>query len=631
MDAYKLIAMLGGLVALLAAPARANTCPTPWITVNGQCRPNLPSTDYYRDPMDNYPVCGPERVPVKLDGSNWTTLNFASSFAPRSSNPLSLSGGGTIDYTASATSPNYYYSNMPRCMCASKSYPATPKVTTAPALLPVYADGTTLRFYPDSKSVIEQTQTGATHIASKYSPVSVSKRNVPTPPNARLGTEVQAGKSFCRCPNFNEEMVPVLNNANQIVGSYCRSRVPNHGVLKDFVKATHDPFMPSNPSAGISQIMDRNDELNEAGELIEKINVYDGSPNGSTYQRRIWTCEGSYQLNTTTGNCEMNFAFHAAGRGNGTTIPPSPVSPRVGGLNGTPEGQWDNTVNKKFAACLNGFGTITAMTATAAYTTPKFDCLANNFVKYNDFNDLWASTDRPADGGLMNAIVLANALGKPISGFYTQDGAHCDEYSEFAGELIPMIVNPKLGNSSSADLDWKQATGPALVLPGKGDGGSSAGTGGSTLAYSELQTGMIGKLLAMANAGLIPNNSSQNYVPTTAAERRKCPLLVRAAAVYTCPDNVPSATMVSYVETDPSDPTRILRAQCPVAKDVKIHMRIEQLTEIKGQPKMPTIDTITNSTGNSQVTLQRLIAEKYGVECPKGTVRNQTTGACDLQ
>jgi hypothetical protein len=588
----------------LSGHASSPSCPTGWMHVSGACRPDLATTntDYYQSSAnDNYPVCGPGRIPVKRLSQGWTTLDLASSLTPRTTLTANLGPGGTVSFAAPVTAPTYFYNGYPRCMCASKNYSATPKVDATPAQLPGTVTGGALRFNDDSIQTVSATSAGATEVANRYSPVAISRRHGGTT-DGRLGVEFQSGKSFCGCPNFNEEPVPVIEGTSEVIGAYCRPRVRKHAVLKTFYPGAHDP------SSGETKIMDRAQELDENNELITQMPLPDstGSPASSqTYVRKIWDCASPYNLNTATGNCEMSFTYHAPGPGSPPTIPPSAVSPRVRGS--TPAAQWQNTINKKFAACLNGFGTTTDMTLT---NTIKFDCISNSMVSYKDFDALWASTDVAGDGGLLNAVVLANAVGQPISGFYTQEGKHCDQYSEFAGSLDYAIVNPKMGNTSSTALSQVTQLGKSIPLPGSNNGGGSS-------AYDQMKTDVTQLL--------------HKRIPVTADERRECPILVRAAAVYSCPEPKPSGGLVVYQEVDPGDPTKLLRAQCPTAKDIKIHMRIEQLTEIKGHPKMPTIDTITNSSANSAVSIQRIIAEKYGVSCPAGTGRNEATGACEPQ
>ena len=256
----------------------------------------------------------------------------------------------------------------------------------------------------------------------------------------------------------------------------------------------------------------------------------------------------------------------------------SAVSNEITGTSAT--AKFNNVMNKKLACCLNRFN------PGDAYQ--KFDCVENSKKTYTNFDQLWTSDDGSADTQ-MNAIVLANSQGKPLSGFYTLSGTRCNEYSEFGGELRPARVNPVISAtrmnhaSGTMDSDAIEYLAAAEPLP-------------SSTAYTQLKTGL----------------GSTAKVPTTAAERRRCPILVRAALVAQCPTNpMPPATKRNYVSGG------VVR--CPDANAVAIHIRVEQLTEISGTPKMETVDTVLHPRAASAISIERILSQKYGNQCPPGT------------
>jgi hypothetical protein len=64
----------------------------------------------------------------------------------------------------------------------------------------------------------------------------------------------------------------------------------------------------------------------------------------------------------------------------------------------------------------------------------------------------------------------------------------------------------------------------------------------------------------------------------------------------------------------------VTREICPVAGTVMVHVRIEQVWQIMGQPSMKTIDTVIDATQLSGISVDQLIQAKYGPGCPPGKI-----------
>ncbi|MBS1959028.1 MAG: hypothetical protein JST80_06110 [Bdellovibrionales bacterium] len=287
-------------------------------------------------------------------------------------------------------------------------------------------------------------------------------------------------------------------------------------------------------------------------------------------------------------------------------IQPSSVSRRIGGT--TADAQFHNTVNKRLAVCLNGMGA-QGDAAGTNYTTAagqKFDCIANdtNAYYYRDFNDLWASTDAASDGGQMFALALKNAQGKPLTGFYRLNGSRCDQYSEFAANTSGTgstgstegTIQPGIINADGTITDQ----GSPIVTPGSTSGGVAT-------ALAEMRHSLPGIIL-----------------PGSAAEKKECPVLIRAAFIASCPDNPLTGPKPTVQANSGGKEYK----RCTSASKIRIAIRAEQIWEIAGQAKMPVFDSLVQSSQSTSVSLNRILAQKYGVDCPTNMHRSPITGTC---
>jgi len=509
----------------------------------------------YTRDANGYPICGSGRVPMTYD---LTASTFSSQTTPKTKNVATINGK-TYSYASPAPTaspyPIYYYQNLPHCGCTTVADPSEFPVGTAPSNQFVSAD--------DSASGIKQRGANGLPVANAYGMVSIALDGVD---DGRQNTT----PSKCGCPNVNEK--PVIVGGKTV----CQPKVDVTDPNMRF--ATFDP--DHDDVSGV--VLNDGDEVKVGGKIVSQILLPSSltsnpsSPASTKYTRGIWKCADGYTLKPN-GKCFFDKAQH-------TCSSASAVS-------GAVAGGFDSVVNKKLACCLNG---IAGMGQTGS-TSTRFDCIENANQTYADFNALWASSDPADTGGQMNAFILTNTAKKPVTGFYTLNGVRCGEYSEFTNDSIqPGKVNPAVITARMDQIaggpDGFQPDGSAISKP--------SGTGFST---------MVSKLGGHAKA------------PSTAAERRRCPILVRAALVAGCPENpqVPNAG-VKTVEDKSSSPA--LR-RCAIASSLQVKVRVEQVWQIAGQPKMVPVDTLIDAKSASQVSVSRIIQNKYGNQCPDGTKR----------
>jgi hypothetical protein len=577
------------------------------------CRASKPSTEFYYGgtpvlspyPGGPYPMCGAGRVPVTGDG-NYTWMNVSSSAEPKSSQLHCYCGGGSCSYSPSPSCPasemgpqfshsfippsgtlvndlKYMYSGLTRCACIGKTVAATPlSGTPTPSALSSTLPNGKPRLYPDTYDVISA-QTDAA--GEKYGMVAIAYDGTS---DGRNGDRYKAGDSFCGCPNVNEEMVN--NDSSPTSGVQC---VPAFNDPKR-VFVNYDPVIHDGAR---TQVIDRNfGGISPSNGKVVKTILLPAALSNQTatqvYQRKIWACRSPYTLNPSTKKCEFRREDHACNEGDpGTGVEPSEVSSSVSGV--TKRDRFLNVVNKKLACCLNEFG--------STISTVKFDCVDNSMQTQVKFDDLWSSSDQSIDGGQLNALILSNSMGKTLTGFYTLDGTRCNEFSEFAGVIQPGRVNPSVLSSGvqmnhanqKVKTDEFEEVGMPLELP-------------TAAAYTLIKNNYTGKGLK---------------TPSTVGERRRCPILVRAALVVQCPKNpVPPATQRTVELTNASG--QVTDRMCSRASAAQVHIRVEQVTEIAGMPKMKVEDTVVDQKNAATISIERIIANKYGNLCPLGSHRS---------
>jgi hypothetical protein len=569
-------------------------CPTGYgvVQVSGsgfsgmECRPNNTAEFIRPKTEDFFPVCGAGRVPV--NPTTFRVLQSASSHRPRSSDTVNY-GGLTYQYSRTGSTPTYVYQGQGYTHCACASSEGTTTEASGTAMAPEFFAGSVARFPKDNNdSVAAENGT----LNGTYGPVAVSKSATV---NSWESNYFKTGYSQCECPNLNEKMV-ATGSDGFAAGYRCVPKVSaDYRVLVNYDPAIHDV-------SGRSQVLDVTSPSimkDSTGHPTRAVRLMVGAgPGSQQYTRRIWTCMDPMTLNSS-GDCYFDPVKNACSEGNDADIAASEVSNNVSGPN--KREKFLNTRNKKLACCLNQF-------ATAGTDPVKFDCVANPIKQYAGFDALWSSADTAAQGGQMNAMVLTNAQGKELSGFYTVSGTRCNEFSEFAGTIQPGLVNPLDGvgaqmkrAGNKMDPNYFEAKGSAIPLPGSG-----VGSGSAAFSY------MMGKVIGMSKT-----------VPSSAADRRRCPILVRAALAATCADNNGAVPMKSYPLTGTAQ-------QCSSASNIQVHIRVEQVWEIAGQPKFKTVDTVVDNVNQANgqkmdaadISIDRIISNKYGNECPPGQHRD---------
>lgn len=536
-------------------------CPNNWVHVvvgsgsskRFECRPKVPGSmqQMYRSPQhDLYPVCGMGRIPVQ----NGVPLNKGTSGLPL---------GVTYTYTGTQF-PNQEYKGL----VAAPSDPENPDAY-------VYVYSYANNYYGDCGCAVA-------NLTSPNASGEVLRDAVQYPRfdtlvggitmNGSQGALWRAGLATCGCPNINMKIV-------RVDGGYVCQAPP-----RSSCNTAYDDLYAS-------QIVNPMAEPQRTDNSI------------ITSGRNICICETGLKMNTATGNCEEALVDHKPG----VQGMISPVSPRITAANDTE--RFHKTMNKLLATCLNGFGTQTTAPANPSDGNNKLDCIANGFVKYASFDQLWAATTPADDGGFPYAIQLRNAEGNPITGFYTLKGQRCDEFSEFGGDLVSAKVNPNgVGGyftktvAGSDPATAIQTTGKFIPLPGS--------IGGGVAGYSEMRE-KIG----------LP-------VPTTADQMRRCPILARAAIQVSCPDNDAYPTAAQRPTYEEKVGSTVVRQQCSAASDIKVHMRVEQIYELAGMPVLKAKETIVNGGSSSSVSIQRIIAEKTGGQCPTGMSRVTPSSPC---
>jgi|GEM_PF-2100909 len=548
-----------------------------------ECRPKS-GIEFYRDSStlsNNFPICGARRAPVDASGR---TMKVATDSFPNSTlKETSAQGFDYLYANGSGSAPQYLYQSATRCECTWKDFPKSGAGSSDTALASPTVGGQSRFQATDYNTIIGQDSSES----QTYGPVAITYDETA---NGRLGSIFGTGSAVCGCPNINEKVVADDSDDPYPASGHCVPMVSPgpFRVLTNFDPAIYD-------TATDSQVIDRAHEvIRKSGGVVEKITLPTaiGSSTTNLYQRKIWACIPPMTLKVDgidSAHCDFDPARNACDNGVGGG-PASEVSGNITGT--TAQERFDNTINKKLACCLNEFG------AEGAFV--KFDCVENEIKNYSSFDDLWSSADTAAQGGQLNAILLTNAQGRWLSGFYTLAGSRCEGFSEFAGTIQPGMVDPVGG--VGAQMNRVGGTGfdskgrASIPTPG-------SGAGGGTNAYSTMLASVIGL---------------GQTVPSDIKDRRRCPILVRAAMVAECP---PSGG--SPVATYDGPPR-----QCSAANDIYVHIRVEQVWEIAGQPTMKPFDTVVDRASAADISIDRIIANKYGNQCPPGQTRDSTGGGC---
>ncbi len=554
-------------------------------------RPNPPTTEFYTDFSDPYQraVCGTNGNASAYDSTASYRIPVLASFEPLkiSTNAQPLSGltaaaspapiSGYYQSVRGSTSTSdpftYLYNSMSRCVCMG-----TPN--SVPSTLPSYAQGLSdqnsnfstgnivtsssstsfNRIYPDTFDVINSQDQSA---SVKYNMVAIAQSSTV---DGRLGSVFKitgASGSFCGCPNINE--IPELNGTSSevpnIVGVHCQPNVsgdPNdpNAVFDSYGVSTKGRILTTyNANIHANQIIAGSVEGVGNVSVVDKILLPTSAGGTQIYNRKIWTCAPPYTL--SSGVCVApTAADHKCGTDGIFT---SPVS----------SGSISDLLNKKLACCMN------QITSGLSDSRLKFDCVDNSQNVGTNFNGLWSGHDVSGDGDQPYALVLAGVGGKYLTGFYTLDGVRCEEYKEF-GEDIPTAKLKMVAGVWSTPSPQ-----PTTVIP---------------KAYSILFT--------------------SSSLPSSPSDKRRCPILVRAAMVATCPEN-PDLPVVqkTFIENGIK--------HCTHASSIQVHVRVEQVYEIDGLAPMKPVDTVAEQRSVSSISVERIITNKISDSsnggCPPGS------------
>ncbi len=289
------------------------------------------------------------------------------------------------------------------------------------------------------------------------------------------------------------------------------------------------------------------------------------------------------------GNPVFVDANHALDTGGGTTasgqtVPVSAVSPTI--TVGTASQNFAAAVNKKLNACME------MRNPGDAYD--KFDCIANDTPKPADFNALWASSDPSTAGGQLNAIILVAPNNKPLTGFFTKDGARCNDLSEFmaTADTYGKILDPDIvAGQQNRVSGGVQNTTDMIKIP-------------TSAAYTALQAQLAAK------GKRFPGPS----------DYKTCRFLAQAAMIAKCPANSNSSNVMTKSVTA-GGVTR-----CAAAESILIHIRVVEFYKLSGQASMPTFDTVVDSSNINSVSMTKILSAKYGNACGSGG--RYFNGAC---
>jgi hypothetical protein len=206
-----------------------------------------------------------------------------------------------------------------------------------------------------------------------------------------------------------------------------------------------------------------------------------------------------------------------------------------------------------------------------------------------------------------------------MRGFYSLNGTRCAEFSEFAGAIQSAKVNQAIQSGQ------QNVAGGATYLT------AVDRTGATTVAQPGFVTG----------DPLWNGYATSKKLPTTADDMRRCPILVRAAIRTTCPGSTPASGTNPAVTIPANSAYPLLPAplqsyndgattRCSVASEVNVELRVEQIYEVTGTPKMTTIDSILDARQALALQVSDMIRNKTAGNCPDGA-SVQSDGSCAFQ
>jgi hypothetical protein len=202
-----------------------------------------------------------------------------------------------------------------------------------------------------------------------------------------------------------------------------------------------------------------------------------------------------------------------------------------------------------------------------------------------------------SDGGTSGSIPTYNT--RPITGFYSMTGQHCDQFSEFAytSAIQRATVNP-LQKSGQQN----QVAGAGFVYAG---GTIPIPTASAYSTINGVVTGTWGK-----------------KIPTTQQDFLSCPILVRAAMVATCPSMTQAPNALTSVNLGTGNGAGgTSGARCAAAGGIQVQLRIEQVFTVTGMPPAKTFDSVVTLNSTTSMDVSQLILNKVGNLCPPFTTK----------
>jgi hypothetical protein len=586
-------------------------CPQGYSAYGGACMPNPPTSgpiEYTQTAANNnFPTCSqgtgaqnsrmPSTYGLQISSASGTTT-------PRSSDVTTIitpSVTNTYSYSdpyvnsSGVTYPKYQYADLPHCACMGSGAYTAPLTSGTPSLSASETGGDTLDYISSFSSA------GLPNKSYGMVAMALDGKS-----DGRSGATFAAGASSCACPNVNE--YPALNNAgNALSGVECKPVFTDaNRILATFNPALDDVsgksqvYTRSNVSGLPNIISGGYSEPISGGSVVSTVSLPASQGNPiqlGLYSRKIWKCQVGYTLNLSSLTCQWGSATN-----DHQCDSTSPVASDAKSVNSGVT--WSTIVNKKLACCLND-----SLPAGSTSGDVKFDCIDNS-TQASDFNTLWSSSDNALDGGQINAMILAAANGKALTGFYTLGGARCSEFSEFDPTGIhPGTVNPVAAqqatqqnfvNGSNSTTEFAASSLPVITPP----------TG--ALGYAMLQAGFS----AAGKKMLAPHPETGNAADIQNAIR--CPILVRAAIIASCPAIPNGQNAVHMTATGSASASGATR--CPVADHIQVHIRAEQVFTIAGSPSVQTTDTVVDNKDATSISIGNIIRQKNGSNCLPGMV-----------
>ena len=471
--------------------------------VTKACRAPCPSSDMFHDPANGGRcscraavgvVANSLLLPAKLTGGvseivPYSTFTLDNDRSDNNNNPSDNFGGAT------------------HCVCAA---PATQMganpITTA-------ATNGYVNWTPAGSSTAQLMRYSINDVGSAISPANPSSLNLSRLPDLVMFRDASSNL-YCGCPNFNENYEcrsatvaglertycgcwPSLRSESNWDASAWAATYPGGAsspfVLQDFLD--FDPSFNFRNNASHNHMKEMDGSAPKYRNSLARQNASDTSGSGerlaNTFaqtRRKIWKCANGTELNKETGVCQnLDWRNHkcdesvALDLGGGLVLNSS-----VKTALSTSGKTWDSVVNKKLACCA-GESASTFIRVDASGSTIgngsviKYSCLQSippktvdatdaqaGITPFDKFYDAGNTEDVKATAGLKhpNRLYLTDASGKPLVGFFKQDGTRCDDAQLFGANFKKSQLLEKLSiEQNGMDMTVNGVTRKVIRLP----------------------------------------------------------------------------------------------------------------------------------------------------------------------